>query len=56
MLEAQFNADVLFHWELISELEGEKSQRLLKEVIQLWFTIKGFAVANRLFEQYKNSL
>ena len=33
--EAHSGANILFHWDLISELEGEKSQRLLLEVIEL---------------------
>jgi len=53
--EAHSGANILFHWDLISELEGEKSQRLLLEVIELWFTVRGFAVANRLFEEYKTA-
>ena len=53
--EAHSDANILFHWELISELEGEKSLRLLQEVIELWFTVRGFAIANRLFEEYKTA-
>ena len=28
---------------------------LLKEVIDLWFTIRGFSVANKLFEEHKSA-
>ena len=51
--ETHSDASIFFHWDLISELEGEKSQRLLLEVIELWFTVGGFAVASRLLRSTK---
>lgn len=53
--EAYSNPNILFYWELISDLEKEKSMILLQDVIELWFTVRGFAVANRLFEEYKTA-
>ena len=53
--EAYSNPNILFFWELISDLEQEKSMILLQDVIDLWFTVRGFAVTNRLFEEYKKA-
>ena len=48
--------NVVFHWDLISEIPEEaQSLELLREVIDLWFTIRGFSVANKLFEEYKRA-
>ena len=50
------NENVVFHWEQISEIPEEAhSLKLLREVIDLWFTIRGFSVTNRLFEEYKRA-
>lgn len=53
--EAYSNPNILFYWELISDLDQEKAVMLLQNVIDLWFTVRGFAVANRIFEEYKNA-
>lgn len=53
--ETNSNPDILFYWDLISDLDQEKSMRLLQEAIELWFTVRGFTVANRLFEEYKKA-
>ena len=46
--------NVVFHWDLISDISEEAhSLELLREVIELWFMIRGFSVANQLFEDYK---
>ena len=56
-LQTLHDPNVIFHWELISDIADEvTSLTLLKEVIGLWFTyftIRGFSVANRLFEEYR---
>ncbi|XP_065884922.1 uncharacterized protein [Dysidea avara] len=53
-LQTLNDPNVIFHWEFISDIADEvTSLALLKEVIDLWFTIRGFSVANRLFEDYK---
>ena len=50
------NENVVFHWELISEVPEEAhSLKLLREVIDLWFSIRGFSVANKVFEEYKTA-
>ena len=53
-LQTLKDPNVVFHWELISDIPDEvTSLALLKEVIDLWFTIRGFSIAKRLFEIYK---
>ena len=48
--------NIVFHWDLISEIPEEaQSLELLREVIDLRFTISGFSVANKLFEEYKRA-
>ena len=40
--------------EMATDLSDEKQLiGLLREVIELWFTIRGFSIANQLLEQYK---
>ena len=34
-------------------IEEQSSQELLHEVVECWFTIRGFSVASKVFEQYK---
>ena len=41
-----------FPWEMATDLIDEKqSMGLLREVIELWFTIRGFSIPNQLLEQ-----
>ena len=48
--------NVVFHWDLVSDISDEAhSLELLREVIELWFTIRGFSIANQLFEDYKRA-
>ena len=48
--------NVRFHWMLICDLHDEaKSLQLLQDVIEVWFTIRGFCVAGKLFEDYKKA-
>ena len=53
-LQTLKDPNIVFHWELISDIPDEvTSLALLKEVIDLWFTIRRYSIANRLFEEYK---
>ena len=50
------NVDVLFLWALLSQdIHGleDDAESLLKEVISLWVTIRGFAMAASRMEVYK---
>ena len=43
--------DVLFTWSLLTvHLPEIDSHRLLTDIIQLWMTIRGYAIASRLFK------
>ena len=45
--------DVQFYWSMIAvELDEEVSQNLLRDIIHLWVTIRGFSYASILVEQY----
>ena len=47
--------EILFHWDLLSgPLSNEASILLLKEIIQVWTTIREHALAKQLTEQYKH--
>lgn len=46
--------DLLSDWyDLSSQLSRDKASALLKEVINLWMTIRGHAFAKQMLEQYK---
>ena len=46
--------DLLFNWAILSgQLSNEGSQLLLREIIDIWMTIRGHAFAKQLIEQYK---
>lgn len=46
--------DLLSDWDdLLSQLSYKKASVLLKEIINLWMTIRGHAFAKQMFEQYK---
>lgn len=46
--------NVLYIWKLAVDISDETiSKELLLEIITLWFTIRGFSISSRLFEQYK---
>lgn len=48
------NENVRLHWTLICDLHDDsKSMELLQDVIGVWFTIRGFSIAGKLFEDYK---
>ena len=48
--------DVLFYWSILSiDLDIEHNAALLlKEIVKLWLTIRGFSVAGQWLEIYKN--
>ena len=49
--------DVLFAWSMVTlNLSKEDSCLLLTNVVQLWITIRGFSIASRLVEEYKEAL
>ena len=49
--------DVQFYWTLISQDidEEEDAVRLLKEIVTLWITIRGFSQASTWLEEYKKA-
>lgn len=48
--------DVLFHWSIVSgDWEEEEAEQLLKQIVNLYVTIRGFAFAKAWVEQYKSS-
>ena len=54
---SQVTENVRFHWMLICDLHDEaKSFELLQDVIEVWFTIRGFTIAGKLFEDYKKAI
>ena len=51
------DADVQFSWLLLClDLDGEElSNELLKHVVEMWLTIRGFSMADAWMEYYKQS-
>ena len=48
--------NVLFYWDfMMNDFASEVSTALLRDVVSIWFTIRGFAVTSSLFEQYKRA-
>ena len=48
--------EVLFAWSIASvELDDKTSTVLLKMIVELWLTIRGFSFAGAFIEQYKNA-
>ena len=48
------NEEVLFHWSMIAvDIDKEHANELLQEIVMLWVTIRGFAVAASWLEHYK---
>ena len=48
--------EVLFAWSIASvELDDKTSTILLKMIVELWLTIRGFSFAGAFIEQYKNA-
>ena len=51
------NSDVEFNWSMQSvDIECEEdSKELLRHIIQLWLTIRGFSLAKTWTEKYKHA-
>ena len=48
--------DVLFYWSIISaEWEEKEEQILLRMIIDLWVTVRGFSFAKSMLEMYKQA-
>ena len=48
------NEEVLFHWSMIAvDIDEEHTNELPQEIVMLWVTIRGFAVAASWLEHYK---
>ena len=56
--EVASDDDVLFHWCLIStDIDDEAaSQELLRKIVKLWLTIRGFSTAGAYIEYYKKCM
>ena len=57
--EIMSDTNVLFLWEIASDLSEEQSKQssiLLQEVVQLWYSIRGFSITSNLLEQYKKAM
>ena len=53
---AAADTDVQFVWaRLSSDIKEEHAIHLLKEIVGLWLTIRGFAIASAWTEQYKRA-
>ena len=48
--------DVLFYWSIISaEWEEKEEQILLRMLIEMWVTVRGFSFAKSMLEMYKQA-
>ena len=48
--------DVQFYWSMLTaDLDEEVSEHILRDIIRLWVTIRGFSYASTLVEQYKKA-
>ena len=48
--------DILFAYSIVLwGLSATESNALLKDIIQLWMTIRGFSIASKFMEDYKLS-
>ena len=48
------NDDVQFYWSIVAaEWEEETAQALLKLIVDLWITIRGFSFASAWIEKFK---
>ena len=58
MIRAVSNdTDVQFHWSVVSVdvTDEQYAIQLLKEIIGLWVTIRGFSIAGAWLEHYKQT-
>ena len=55
--EIKENEDVLFYWSIMSiDIHSpEDADELLKAVIKLWLTIRGYSLTAAMFEEYKKA-
>ena len=55
--EIKESEDVLFYWSMLSiDIHSpEDADELLKSVIQLWVTIRGYSLSATWFEEYKKA-
>lgn len=54
--EIMTNENILFLWGIATDLADTKqSLALLQEVVQLWYTIRGFSITSQLLKQYKKA-
>jgi len=54
--QAFISENVRLHWMLICDLSNEaECLELLQNVIEIWFTVRGFSLAGKLFEDYKKA-
>jgi len=50
------NDNVLFHWDLVMfDFDTSVSNTLLRDIVTLWFTVRGFSITSKLFEEYKKA-
>lgn len=50
----QDDNEVQFHWSMITfDIDDDSSQNILKDMIKLWITIRGFRYASTIVEEYK---
>ena len=50
------NEDVLYHWCMVCcDVPEELSNELLKRIVELWITIRGFSFAKSYMEMYKQA-
>ena len=52
------DSDVQFHWSIVSiDIEEEKhSSEVLKDIVQLWLSIRGFSISRAWMEGYKTTV
>ena len=54
--QAFISENVRLHWMLICDLPNKaECLELLQNVIEIWFTVRGFSLAGKLFEDYKKA-
>ena len=48
--------NLTFLWEIATDMShGSQSSKLLQEVVQLWYVIRGFSITSKLLEDYKKA-
>ena len=48
--------NLIFLWEVTGDTShGTQSSKLLQEVVELWYVIRGFSITSKLLEQYKKA-